>query len=203
MNETMKHVASTILSAAVIACVVGPRPAIAGTVIDDNYRREICKGGDRFEVDAQIPKGYALTGFGARVRRNGARVTTVRLEFRKVNPDGSLGPRVTKNFSKKPNHPVEQWITAPDGHVITGLGTRCKKYNITHIKMTYQRIGLEKGKVRLQGSRTVRWTPSSRSKIEAECLDGEMPLQHVVTGIMIREKSDDIKNFGLYLGKLK
>lgn len=203
MKKTMQQVASTILTVAVVGCSVGPRPATTGTVIDDNYRREICKGGDRFEVDAQIPKGHALTGFGARVRRNGASVTTVRLEFRKVNPDGSLGPRVTKSYGKKPNHPVEKWISAPDGHVITSLGTRCNKFNITHIKMTYQRIGLESGKVKLQGSRSVRWVPSSRSKIEAECLDGEMPLQHVVTGVMIREKSDDIKNFGLYLGKLK
>jgi len=76
------------------------------------------------EVEAQytVPRGYVITGIGA--RGSDANVSRMRVRQNRLLPDGSLGEPQEVRFGYDPYGGLEANITLPDCYVAVGYGAR-------------------------------------------------------------------------------
>ena len=110
-----------------------------------NYSRSVRSGShpsENLEVWGRVASGcYILTGIGGRIENSGgdANWTTLHIEQRKLNQDGTLGPRQRNTFGSAPNYTVEAWADVPYGYAVTKIEVT-GGYDVTMIRMTYQAI---------------------------------------------------------------
>ncbi|MFD0998697.1 hypothetical protein ACFQ21_05235 [Ohtaekwangia kribbensis] len=93
------------------------------------------------EADGALPAGTVLTGIGARVNSN-RNVSTLTLEYRYLNADGTLGPRYRIQLGTEPQYtPTEVWYAVPpDNKVITGVGFRARYNNMQTMWVYYRSV---------------------------------------------------------------
>ncbi len=93
------------------------------------------------ESDGVLPSGNVLTGIGARVNSNN-NVTTLTLEYRYLNSNGTLGPRYRIQYGTEPQYtPTEVWYAVPpDNKVITGVGFRARYSNMQTMWVYYRTV---------------------------------------------------------------
>lgn len=80
------------------------------------------------------PDDHAITGVGVRLNNHNT-ITTLHLEVRSLNANGTLGERVVIKCGREPDHGLEhgKMLTLPDGYVMTGFAARLYKNNFTDI----------------------------------------------------------------------
>lgn len=80
---------------------------------------EILLGMDSIQVYCELPTNYVLTGVGVLAGNGWNTWNTVQLEGRRINANGTLGPKETFCEGQ-----VSHWISVPEDkdYVITGLG---------------------------------------------------------------------------------
>ena len=127
---------------------------------------------------------------------------------RRVLPNGSLGERVERGYGAAPSAATELSVEAPAGHVIVSLAADIDRrgpasQDFAHLKITSQAIGLENGKVRLQGPVRDRWANNNQGDVEATCFQSDLPRQSVITGVAMRESGDSLTGLGVYYGQLQ
>lgn len=74
------------------------------------------------EAEWDLPPGCVVTGIGARAHVDN--LTTMHVQYRRVLPDGSLGPAQEKRLGDEPDHGCEAKILLPEGWVVIGFGAR-------------------------------------------------------------------------------
>lgn len=81
-------------------------------------------------VDAKCsaPFNHLVTDFGGRMS-NSNRITTLHLQVRPINADGSLGDRALVKCGAYPDHGLEKFVQILDGYVMTGFGGHVYKNN--------------------------------------------------------------------------
>jgi hypothetical protein len=176
--------------------------AVGGQIIDD---QEIRLGSDPnhgLEVDGRLPAGYVLTGIGARV--NDGRITTLVMEGRYVNSDGTMGTRMKYRFGTEPNHGLEVWYSVPNQCVITGFGGRISDNNITTMHLRYRELN---SNLRLSDSyNTVKVGSAPNHSLEANFLPINYSLdvsRIVLTRVGMREASSNLTTLHVWASTLR
>lgn len=111
---------------------------LGGQIFEETTVNSGTEPNHSLEIFHTLPPGYVMTGIGLRIR-DGI-VTTMQVEDRYINIDGSLGPRFRTKHGIAPNHSLEAWFAAPEGFVITGIGVRVRNDNVTTLRAYFQRI---------------------------------------------------------------
>lgn len=152
------------------------------------------------ETDGILPSDYVLTGIG--LRAASSTVTTMVLEGRKVNLDGSMGARVRFYYGSEPNHALEVWLSVPDGCVIYGFGARAAGNDFTTLSVTYRTLN---SNLRLSGMQTIRTGTEPNHALEASyTLPAEFdPERSIVTGVGTRLHESDFNTLKVTIGTLK
>jgi hypothetical protein len=74
------------------------------------------------EAEWDLPPGCVVTGIGARAHVDN--LTTMHVQYRHVQADGSLGPAQEKRLGDEPDNACEAKILLPEGWVVVGFGAR-------------------------------------------------------------------------------
>lgn len=176
--------------------------AVGGQIIDDQEVRVGIEPNHSLEVDGRLPAGYVLTGIGARARDG--KITTLVLEGRYVNSNGTMGTRKRFKFGSEPNHGLEVWYAAPNQHTITGLGARITNGNITTLKLRHRRLGSNR---RLSTNYyTARTGTEPNNSLEAEFLPAAHGLnvtRVTLTRVGMREKSNNLTTLQVWASTLR
>ena len=178
---------------------------VGGQIIDDTEYRVGREPNNGLEVDGSLPAGYVLTGIGARAVGN--KITTLVLEGRLVNADGSLGNRATYRFGSDKDHSLEVWYAVPDGYVITGVGARLDKGNVTTMRVTYRELGSD---LRLSTANPYKAYVGTepRHSLEAEFLPSDYQpgldlSRTVLTRVGMREYASNLTTLHVWASTLK
>ncbi|MBN2506282.1 MAG: hypothetical protein JXQ71_06275 [Verrucomicrobia bacterium] len=96
-----------------------PYPDAAPTRVLTDRRVDV---ENRVEAELTAPPGYVITGLGARAHEDN--LTTLWLQIRPLQADGTLGAPEELRGGWEPDANLEAKITLPDGYVATGFGGR-------------------------------------------------------------------------------
>jgi len=77
---------------------------------------------NRVEAEMTAPPGYVITGLGARAHEDN--LTTLWLQIRPLQADGTLGPPEELRGGWEPDAHLEAQVTLPEGYAATGFGGR-------------------------------------------------------------------------------
>ena len=142
-----------------------------------------------------------VTGIGARITTD-SYYTTLHVEYRQPNADGSLGGRVIYRTGSEPNHALEAWASVPDGYAIVGVGVgQSGSHDLRTLIVNYRRIELTASGVRMTGPiYTINAGVSPYGSIDAGYTtysDTE-----VFSGAGFRSAVQQTKTLAAYLGQL-
>lgn len=157
-----------------------------------------------YEVDHVLTQpGYIITGIGMRLDRDN--VTTMRLERRFLNSDGTLGTRQFSNHGSDPTHPLEAWYAVPNGFAIVGVGVRAAGSDLTTLHVHYRAIN---SNARLTGEvLTAKRGSLPNHQLELDMIAGNEGAfdfdRTVATGFGFRVKNGDFTVIKQYAGELK
>ncbi|KAA1242345.1 hypothetical protein [Aquimarina sp. RZ0] len=186
----------------VVTNIENNQKAVGGQIIDDQEIRVGRDPNHALEVDGKLPKGYVLTGVGARAKKE--EITTLVLEGRYVNPDGTMGPRKQFKFGSSPNNGLEVWYAVPHQHIITGIGARLSDGNITTMVLRHRKL---KSNGRLSTSlNTAKVGSSPNHGLEAEFMPKDHSLnikRTVLTRVGMREKKSNLTTLVVWASTLK
>ncbi len=176
--------------------------AVGGQIIDDQEIRLGTSPNHSLEVDGYLPAGYVLTGIGARAKSG--EITTLVLEGRYVNSDGTMGARKTLSFGSDPYHGLEVWYAVPNLYVITGFGARISDGNFTTMSLRYRKLN---SNLRLSDSYyTVKVGSEPEHSLEANFLPVNYNLdvsRTVLTRVGMREASNNLTTLRVWASTLK
>jgi ribosomal protein S16 len=74
------------------------------------------------EVRYEVPGDYAITGVA--MRAADGRISTLKVWYRAINSDGTLGETCMVARGAEPKHMTEAYVSLPDGYVAVGFGIR-------------------------------------------------------------------------------
>ncbi len=181
--------------------------SIGGQIIHEFSQNLGTAPNNALEVFHNLPPGYALTGIGLRISNDN--VTTMVIEQRFINDNGSLGPRYRTYHGTAPNHQLEVWYAVPEGYLITGLGIRVNNGNVTTLRVYHQKIDESSttNNIVLDDFRritSVGTAPTHPLEIDFETrLFTSIPHRTVLTGIGFRCNNDNITTLKAQLGYLQ
>lgn len=89
------------------------------------------------------PENHFISGYGGRILDGN--VTTLHLEIRENRADGSLGPRTILRCGSVPDSGLEQFVSLPNGYVMTGFGGHVQKNNFVGITAYGKKLDSERG----------------------------------------------------------
>ena len=91
------------------------------------------------EANVDLPDGYVVTGFGARIAPEWD-VKTLAVWGRPLRPDGTLGEENEFRAGVEPDKGLEKTVLLESGRVLTGAGLRCGSNDVTAIRAASARV---------------------------------------------------------------
>ncbi|AJQ94020.1 hypothetical protein [Gynuella sunshinyii] len=152
------------------------------------------------ESYCSVPESSVVVGLGTRIRHGNA--VGVKLKYRTVNVDGSLGsPHYVQCGSEAPKNFVE----VPDGYIVTGFGGRVKSSDLQSVYALARRWDSEQ-RMLVGDTRTFHSGDNYEMMLDLRIhgptgLDSFFDTDHgVISGAGFRSKSDDIKGLTAKVG---
>ena len=158
---------------------------------------EIYVGKSAMELNCDVPSNSVVVGVGARVSSGAVR--GIRLGYKSVMSDGSLG---STQYIQCGNG-YEEYIEAPDGNVLVGVGARISSDDIQGIKIVSAPWNSDL-KIIDHVYTTQNTRNSTEEYIDLRTYQSEFILlsddHSVITGVGMREKNDNMAGLTIRVG---
>ena len=158
----------------------------------ENHR--IVHSGWNATTECFAPMNHVITGYGGRIA-NDNKITTLHLELRPIQENGTLGTSYIKKCGKAPDHALERFVRVPNGYVVTGFGAHVQKNNF--VGLTAYASVYNSATQTLTGS--TKTFVSGSGAIEMAYKPATYNASSILNGMGLRSYKSNIRGYDAYI----